>query len=552
MNERQERRTLGERSSPLERLTGRVLSPSDRAARRPLSDAWPAGDADDAPRVDLADALATLRRRLPTLLLTTLLVAGLFTLFTSRSPATYSATAEVLVGRPLAELIDGAQAAPGADAERALQNERRIASGSGVLATATAQLGTEPDVDVTAVAGSDILRITARSDSAAGAADAANAVVRAYTADRQDQLAKAAAASEASLARLTAATPAASAQIDRLQATVTRLQLALADERTSGTLVVRTATAAADPTGANRAQNVVLGLLIGGVIGVAAALLREHLDDSVRSVGKLAAATALPNGGVIVGRRSLVSGRQDRTFNELLLLLATRGFGDRSRSLAVIGVAPRGRGDGLSAAVAGVARAVAATGTSVAVASLRGDRSQLERHLPLVDDAVSGQRHSPTDGYLASSAAIGPQLRAVEGWPNLQVLPRPDRAAMIRLAGPARLALLDELTKGAEIVLIEAGLVDAQGRGATSALLVDTSLLVVHARTPRAQVRSVIKSLASLGVTPLATVLVVGRGSSMRRWAGLFAEAEPIAAPQDSPTGDESEGQLRVVQGGRT
>ena len=170
---------------------------------RPMVDAWPTTPPrDNQPGFDLADTLNALRRRLPTLMATAVIIGLLFAARAARQPATYSAEAEILMGRSVADLVENTPSAGSTTAERSLQNERRILLGSKITAAATAQLGAPPQLDVTAVAGSDVLRVTVTAATPEAAARGANAVVEAYVKDREAQFNDAIAATRARLASL--------------------------------------------------------------------------------------------------------------------------------------------------------------------------------------------------------------------------------------------------------------------------------------------------------------------------------------------------------------
>lgn len=284
----------------------------------------------EPPPRTLRDHLALLRRRGAVLAAVVVVAVAAALIASLVQERRYVASAEVLVQQEPVTVED-----PFADQRveekrldpaRVMQDEVKIANGQAVRDRVREAIGTTPSVVATGSKDTDVITFTATSDDANQAARAANAYADAFRSERRDGLVARASASQAALASAVAtidermraieATLAAPLPGDRIeQLTSERDTLAsrrdeleralgaatvaasLADE--AAPLIVNPAAAPAAPASPATARNVVLALLAGLLVGVAAAYAVDELDDRVRTVDDLERLCALPAVGTV-------------------------------------------------------------------------------------------------------------------------------------------------------------------------------------------------------------------------------------------------------------
>ncbi|MEL7156178.1 MAG: polysaccharide biosynthesis tyrosine autokinase, partial [Actinomycetota bacterium] len=292
----------------------------------------------------LSDYLQILRRRWPWVTLATVVVMALATVVTVSRTDSYAATAQVILGNSAAqEAINDPLFNNARTADRELSNEVNLAQGDAVRGDVERQLGVEPTITVSADDESDSLRFTATAADPDDAALHANTWAEVYVEFKRreatDSIAEAITVFEADLADLrserralrqpldeledqlaAAADPTRQAelrsQLDRRSAemstefdlldtrvqavaqNITQLELNRRLASTGTARVVQVAAAPQAPTNGSLVRNLVLATFVGLMAGVAAAIVAESLDRTIKTAEDVAS-LGLPVLGVI-------------------------------------------------------------------------------------------------------------------------------------------------------------------------------------------------------------------------------------------------------------
>ena len=241
---------------------------------------------------ELRDYLRFLgRRKWVVLLIVALAVAGSIGL-SSVQPVKYAATAEVLLQRTTSELLFDPIYGQSVDREPAVDTEIRVLESQAVRRAVRERLGTGASVHVRPAARTDIIEVRAEERHPVLAAAVANAYAESYIEFRRKQAVDDLfAATEqierklADLQRRTETAPTGEAeQLRRVQSLfreeLDKLQVT-AELRTGGAQILTQATPPRQPFEPRPLRNAVVSLVIGLVLGIAAAVLIEYLDDSV-------------------------------------------------------------------------------------------------------------------------------------------------------------------------------------------------------------------------------------------------------------------------------
>lgn len=287
----------------------------------------------------LADYLAVLRRRWLWVSLPLVVALVGSVVWTTTRPASYRATSTVLVRASAAEDAVRGQNGNTGLLTRDLANEINYATSDEIEAEIEARLGSVPDIAVSARSDADLLEFTATAAAAEEAAQIANTWAEVYVDEKQaealssitsasEQLAQRLADLQAQRVELLQPVTALEDQLltaqDEQQRTVLQGRidrllfqlgpqldlLTVQQEAVAGTIatldlqgelaeagtarVVERAVAPESPANAPLSRTVAVGLILGGLLGAAAALLRENLDRVVRSAADVERLTALP------------------------------------------------------------------------------------------------------------------------------------------------------------------------------------------------------------------------------------------------------------------
>jgi Mrp family chromosome partitioning ATPase/capsular polysaccharide biosynthesis protein len=237
-------------------------------------------------------------------------------------------------------------------------------------------------------------------------------------------------------------------------------------------------------------RNLFVGVLLGGVIGVSLALLREHVNDRISTRDDAARASNAPVLGAIPRqprfRRTegeLITTRApdsptSEAYRALRSNLMRRGLGTRIRRLLVTSL---DAGPETSEVVANLAAVCASAGLPTMAVSANLRHSQLHNRFGVLE-AGEGLAGALTDEDMADRVAVTRAL-IVASIPNLYVLPAgPPLSSPEDVLEAAPLDdIFDFATEIARIVIIEAPPALSGGDLVTLAPHTDATLLVVRA-----------------------------------------------------------------------
>jgi polysaccharide biosynthesis transport protein len=524
---------------------------------------------------ELGDFTSALRRQKWVLLLVAAVVAVAGTVLVLRRPTTWTSTASLLVP----ESGDGA----GARGDIVdLSTQRQVLRSETVAATARQRLGGEdvgladvdPEdlaarVDVEVPVDTRVLRLTARGDDARQARAVARAFVSAYrdisylnaVADRNsliDVVEGERADAEADLDDANdALAAAASGSVAELEArsrrsVVTDRITSLQDRRNELLATplphVRVLTPAAAATTTDEdvpVRDLALVLMAALVLGAVAAIVWDRFDDRVRDGDALEKALGAPM------LASLPAPAPDAA--DLVVVDDPTGpAADAYRQLRVgvlgspeipggtILVAGVRGGEGMADVVANLAMALAATGRSVAVVTVDGERpdvpAQFEVDGPGLAEVLSGV--VPLD-----DALLRPR------WLPVSVLPRGSRDLPVSdlVQSDAMHRMHRTLLAETDFVLLAAPPILAAADAVAMASLADAAVLVASPRRTSARdLRAVRARLGRVGFPVLGAVL---HGSATTPVPGDWPPRDDVATeapPPAPPTDDGAEAPVGV------
>jgi succinoglycan biosynthesis transport protein ExoP len=353
--------------------------------------------------------LAALRRRLPIIIITAVLVTAAVTAFAYRSRNNYQSSAQLLFGQTVGPELNALGLLPVAvDAASQAANDTALVASRDVAARTAQTLGpgfsrtsVQNDVVVTPAKSGQVVTVTATRHSGQGAAtlanvyaEAARRVVNATVTRHAQDAAAAMLAQYRGLAYRDRHSGVGGALLIR----VAQLR-ALSQVGTSSPSIIQTAYAPTSPSG-SIAQFVALGAALGLLLGAGLALLREQADQRLRHTGAVAAAfdapvlATLPRNRALARRRpfaKLPAGTVEAL--QMLQVNLRYGHGHPLRSVIVTSSGPR---EGKTTVAWNLCLAAASSGLSVALidADLRRSRLASGYHLqpsPGLSEVLDGQ-----------------------------------------------------------------------------------------------------------------------------------------------------------------
>ncbi|HEY3018708.1 MAG TPA: polysaccharide biosynthesis tyrosine autokinase [Solirubrobacteraceae bacterium] len=314
--------------------------------------------------------------------------------------------------------------------------------------------------------------------------------------------------------------------------------------RLSVTGPARLPTAPASP---RKGLAVALGVLVGLVLGIAAAVLREALDTRVRAGDDVEAITGAPllasiaeepegNGRRLVVATAPLSVRAE-AYRRLRTNLGGPGPGKHPGSVVVSSAVPR---EGKTLVAANLAIAFAQAGARVILVDADLRRPKLTELLEL----------SSTPGLADVLTKHLPVEAALQTWRDdlsLQVLGSgaPPPAPGEVLASPRLAATVRALTERADVVILDAPALLPVTDAAILARAASGTILVARASTRTAQLESATQALRAVDA-PVVGVVVnrlrfgtpLGGGRTVAAVAGAAAAAAGVAAWLALGTGD--------------
>ena len=509
------------------------------------------------------DGLALLLRHKRTITLVAVLTAIVAFTFSNFQKPVYRASADLLLqSRRSQQILDrDSQQAPN---RSAIQTELQILKSRSVRNEVAEKLGKVPSITVQVVGETDVLQVSSESTDRAEAAEIANTYADTYIATRRQQLIddllaasesvrERAGEIEQQLAALdgpinelqaqvaavegrltgtdTAAVRQATAEHARLgeQLGVKRrqaqtlqdqknqydeqlqeLRLASNLNETGGAQVISRAEIPTEPVRPKPVRNAILGLMLGAMLGLALAFVRDRADNTVRTEMDLETATqglrVLATIPTVPGWRRRGSTRvvsvsepTSRAAESYRALRTSLEFLGREYTTRVVQLTSPGPGEGKTATVANLAVALAQTGRRVTVVCCDLRRPRLHEFFGLSNEVGLS---SVVLGQVPLSAA----LVRLQNLGRIAVLPSgpPPTNPSELLASRRTAELLKALADASDIVLIDSAPVLPVTDAVVLARMVDATILVSSARkTTTSQIRRAVERLRQVDA-PLA------------------------------------------------
>ena len=456
------------------------------------------------------------RRRSVVLTSVVACVVGAYLLSSSQTPV-YEASAEVLVQPRSTGSVFSAAAPLSADAaQRLVATEAELIEGTTVRTAVQADLQLReqpPPVDANPVEGTDIIRLTVRNADPASAAAVAEAYASAFIELRRDLAVD---ELESAVDRLAVTIDELESLIDTLgpgneldAAEARRAALLQAAEqlrldaglRTGGASLVESPAIPRDPIAPNPGRVAIVALLVGLLIGIAAALALDSLDNIVYVTDDVARVTRVPvlaaladvapldHRPIAVSQPAAPAVHAVRTLGTDLQLLAI------DREIAVIQVVGAVDGDGATSVASNLAVVMARAGRRVALvdANLRGASvHQTFGHAPSpgLTDIVLGAPLAGAMRSVATAEGLSLDLLVAGGRP-----PHPGEL----LSSQRFRDIITGLRSSYETVIIDTTAVLQASDALALAPLVDTVVVVARAgRITRPQLDGAIMRLRSV------------------------------------------------------
>jgi non-specific protein-tyrosine kinase len=274
--------------------------------------------------------------------------------------------------------------------------------------------------------------------------------------------------------------------------------------------VIKTAALPSAPSSPVPTTNLAIGALLGLTAGVTAAFVRQSLDTSVRSAADLKRLTSVPVLGALPYDRALkaapltLQGSPSASIDFYRQLRTTMELLDPERRCKRVAVASSVAGEGRTTLLCNLASAFGRADFRVLVVDADLRRPRVAKYLGLSSD-VGLTNVALGDAPLDN--AIQPWDRAVDVLTSGPVPADPGEV----LASTAMGALLEEVGRRYDLVLIDTPPLRPVADGRIIATRCDASLLVIRrGRTNQAQVHEAVEELETWGARFLGIVLNMG------------------------------------------
>ena len=479
---------------------------------------------------DLRDYLQAIRRRKVVIALSVLIVLGVSLAVSSLQTPRYAAVAKLLIRpRSAGTVFPTAGAQSSVNSERAIQTEIEVVESEPVQTLVREKIGNAPSVQVRPVGQTDVVTIRAESTDPDRASAVANAYAKAYIEFRLkqsvDELSAASGEIQGKIAELNQhlenldsqlagapvctdqrTTPDACNQRANIEQTVASRRSALIGQlgvfqqrldqlqvdsalATGGAQFVTPASTPSAPFAPTPFRNAILGGVVGLLLGVGLAFLREHLDDSIKGKEDLERAVL---GLGVLGLIPLVSDWKSKEQSRVVslkdptspaaeayrILRTSIQFLGIDRQVRVIQVTSASAQEGKTTTLANLAVAFANSGLRTVAVCCDLRRPRLHDFFDM-DNAVGFTT------VLLGNVALSKALQPVPGLDRLLILasgPLPPNPA--ELVASSRTAdLFQSLASQADIVLIDSPPVLPVTDSIVLSQRVDATVLVSSAGT---------------------------------------------------------------------
>ena len=444
-----------------------------------------------------------------------------------RQAKQYSATAQLLVQSSGQGVSLGG--APQAVTTTDVQTDLQLATSAPVVALVRGKLGSVPSVSASEVAQTNVIALTAISSTPARAALVANTYARAFVEQTQTS----------AIRNLTTASTTLHQQINALGRQITSLQgragtatqvSALVNQQavlkeevaqlqvngataTSGVEFVTPAHAPASPSSPKPAQDALLGLAAGLMLGLGAAFLRDSLDDTLTSKE----AAERTSGAPAIAMVPMVSSWRKRNRAEIASSAAPTSpaaeayrslrtslqFTRQGQELRTLLVTSPAAAEGKTSTLANLGAVFAQAGERVALVSCDLRRPRLGQFFDM-------QEQSGLTTVLLGQQTLEQALQQVPGYDCLWVLgagPVPPNPAEL-LDGPKAREIFAALRENFDLILVDSPPVLPVTDAMVLSKYADGTLLVVAAgQTKRTELQRAAERFAQANAPVVGIVL---------------------------------------------
>jgi receptor protein-tyrosine kinase len=439
----------------------------------------------------------------------------------------YSATAQLLVQPSInASGLSTVQQQPVTQTDVA--TELQLVTSAPVQQAVRGQLGSSPAVSAAEVAQTNVIAITATSEVPSQAARVANLYASAFVQYRQDVATHELEAAEAQLRsqissigqqlksfKANATSPEASALLNQeavLKEQLAQMQVSGAVD-TGGVALVTPAQTPVSPSSPKPAQDGLLGLAAGLVLGLGAAFLRDSLDDALSSkeaVEHAAGAPVLVTVPLVASRRrqaptGVVSVAQptSQAAEAYRSLRTSLQFARQQHQLRSVLFTSPGVGEGKTSTAANLGVVFAQMGERVVLVSC-----DLRR--PMLGELFGLDERMGLTGVLRGQQTLNEVLVPVPGVNRLTLLPvgpvPPDPAEL--LSGTRAGQIFAALRDSFDLVLIDSSPLLPVTDAAIISRHADATLMIAAAgQTRRADLRRAKEKLDQVSIPILGVVL---------------------------------------------
>ena len=465
----------------------------------------PAYDAGD--ELDLRDYLGVLRRRKLTIIVTTALLVAIAVGISLAQTPIYEATAEVLLRQRTSEQIFSPDEPVQANqVQSVVDTEIEVMESRSVRDAVEAELGREAEVSISARSETFVVSISARSTDADEAAETANTYARIYVETRRqaqvDDLLSAAEQVQARIgeinAELATVPPEDIARRQSLESRRTtyseqldQLQLAGELTRTGGAQIVSEAERPDSPVEPQPVRNAAIAAVLGLLLGIGLAFLRDHLDDSVKTLDDLEQATP---GTPVLGLIPAVPDWRDRSSAPVVSLLAphsatSEAYRTLRTSLQFVGIDHKVTITQITSPSSGEGKTTTLVnlGVQLARAGQRVVLVDCDLRRPRIHEFFDAENAQGFTSVLLGESKLRDVVLTVPDEPNLLLLPSgpPPPNPSELLSSPHTEETFTKMAQNADYVLVDSPPVLPVADAAVLSRIADATILVVLAGETR-------------------------------------------------------------------
>ena len=505
---------------------------------------------------DLRDYGRTVWRQRKMILVVMVVAVGAALALSAIQTPVYEATADILIQPSGSQQILSSSGQGSQDAARNVDTEMAVLESRVVKIAAEKRLGHEPDVSVSNDTTSDVVSVSARSTNARRAALDANGYAAAYVALRRaqnvDDLVQAGAQIQAKITEIDGRLPGlrsgspelttAEQQRAFLQQQLDQLQVSANLNQVGGARVLAKADVPDSPVLPQPLRNAAIALMLGLLLGIGLAFLREYLDDSIKSREDLELATGqLP----VLGQIPSAPGWRDRNLPYVATIEAPNSqtaegyrtlrtsiqFLGVDRTLNSVQVTSAHAGEGKSTTLANLAVAFARAGRGVTIICCDLRRPRIHEFFGLSNEVGF-------TSLLLGEVTVSDALQPVPGEANLFVLsagPPPPNPSELLSSARAR-EVVASIERSSDLVLIDSPPVLPVSDALIVSGMVDATLLVASAKgSSRRALHRAVEVLRQVDASLVGTVL---NNAESQETYGVYGYSAPRSNGSNGSNGE--------------